>query len=79
MKVSIFITCIVDQVFPEVGVKMVECLTRLGVDVQFNDAQTCCGQPAYNTGYFREARDVARQTLAVLEDDLKTADYVVTP
>jgi L-lactate dehydrogenase complex protein LldE len=79
MKVSIFITCIVDQVFPEVGVKMVDCLTRLGVDVQFNDAQTCCGQPAYNTGYFREARDVARQTLAVLEDDLKTADYVVTP
>jgi L-lactate dehydrogenase complex protein LldE len=65
--------------FPEVGVRMVECLTRLGVDVQFNDAQTCCGQPAYNTGYFREARDVARQTLAVLEQELKTADYVVTP
>lgn len=65
--------------FPEVGVKMVECLTRLGIDVQFNDAQTCCGQPAYNTGYFREARDVARQTLAALEQELTTADYVVTP
>lgn len=79
MKVSIFITCIVDQMFPEVGVKMVECLTGLGVEVQFNDAQTCCGQPAYNTGYFREARDVARQTLRILEHELKTADFVVTP
>jgi L-lactate dehydrogenase complex protein LldE len=79
MKVSIFITCIVDQVFPEVGEKMVDCLTGLGVDVQFNDAQTCCGQPAYNTGYFREAREVARQTLMVLEHELKTADFVVTP
>jgi L-lactate dehydrogenase complex protein LldE len=79
MKVSIFITCVVDQVFPEIAVKMVECLTGLGIDVQFNDAQTCCGQPAYNTGYFREAREVARQTLAVLEHELTTADYVVTP
>lgn len=79
MKVSIFITCLVDQMFPEVGLRMVECLTRLGVSVQFNDAQTCCGQPAYNSGYFREARDVARDTLALLERELTTADYVVTP
>jgi L-lactate dehydrogenase complex protein LldE len=79
MKVSIFITCITDQAFPEIGVRMVDCLTGLGVDVQFNDAQTCCGQPAYNTGYFRGAREVARQTLIFLEHELETADFVVTP
>jgi L-lactate dehydrogenase complex protein LldE len=79
MKVSIFVTCLVDQIFPEIGVKMAECLTRLGVEVQFNEAQTCCGQPAYNTGHFREARDVARQTVTILDQELKTADYVVIP
>ena len=59
MKVSLFVTCIVDQMFPQVGVATVEVLRRLGAEVSFNPDQTCCGQPAFNTGYREEARGVA--------------------
>jgi L-lactate dehydrogenase complex protein LldE len=79
MKVSLFITCLVDQLFPRVGVKTVELLRRCGVEVRFNAAQTCCGQPAFNTGYRREAMRVAAGTLALLEAELEEADYVVVP
>jgi L-lactate dehydrogenase complex protein LldE len=79
MRVSLFITCVVDQLYPRVGEAVVELLTRLGVEVTFNPEQTCCGQPAYNTGYRREARAVAAQTLDLLERELQTADYVVAP
>jgi L-lactate dehydrogenase complex protein LldE len=51
MRVSLFITCLVDQMFPDVGDAMVAMLRRLGVEVGFNDAQTCCGQVAFNAGY----------------------------
>lgn len=79
MRVSIFITCVVDQLYPGVGEAVVGLLTRLGVEVTFNPEQTCCGQPAYNTGYRREARAVASRTLELLERELQTSDYVVTP
>jgi L-lactate dehydrogenase complex protein LldE len=79
MRVSLFITCVVDQLYPQVGEAVVKVLTRLGVEVTFNAGQTCCGQPAYNTGYRREARAVASQTLDLLELELQTADYVVLP
>lgn len=55
MKVSLFITCMVDQMFPQVGAAMVNLLTRLGVEVAFNEEQTCCAQPAFNAGYRKEA------------------------
>src|SRR5437764_12335780 len=79
MKVSIIITCLVDQLFPQVGVDMCEILTRLGLRVEFNSAQTCCGQPAFNTGFRRAAREVALQLLAVCERELETSDYLVAP
>lgn len=79
MKVSLFITCLVDQLFPRTGVKAVELLRRLGVEVRFNAAQTCCGQPAFNAGHRREARRVAAGTLELLEAELGSADYVVVP
>lgn len=79
MKVSIFITCIVDQMFPEVGVAMVEVLRRLGVEALFNADQTCCGQPAFNSGYRAEARQVARHMVEVFERELDRADYIVAP
>ena len=79
MKVSIFITCIVDQLYPEVGLAMSNLLTRLGVEVSFNSEQTCCGQPAFNTGYRREARSVAEQMLKVFASELESVDYVVAP
>jgi len=79
MKVSLFITCVVDQFFPRVGEALVEVLTRLGVEVVFNPAQTCCGQPAFNTGYRTEAREVAARMLELFEGELTRADYVVAP
>jgi len=74
-RVSLFITCLVDQLFPRVGQAMVEVLERVGCQVTFPEAQTCCGQPAYNSGYRREAREVARHFLRVFAD----ADYIVAP
>lgn len=74
-RVSLFITCLGDQFFPEVGECVVRVLERLGVEVVFNSAQTCCGQPAFNTGYTGEAREVASRTLELFDD----ADYVVAP
>ena len=79
MKVSLFVTCVVDQMFPQVGVATVQVLRRLGADVSFNPDQTCCGQPAFNTGYREEARGVAALTVELLEHELESADYVVAP
>jgi L-lactate dehydrogenase complex protein LldE len=77
MRVSLFITCLVDQMFPDVGEAMVATLRRLGVDVGFNEAQTCCGQVAFNTGYRPEARAMAEHFVRVFEND--TADFIVAP
>lgn len=74
-RVALFITCLGDQFFPRVGECVVKVLERQGVDVTFNPEQTCCGQPAFNTGYLEEARGVAARTLELFDD----ADYVVAP
>jgi len=74
-RVSLFVTCIVDQLFPKVGIAMAEVLERAGFEVDFPEEQTCCGQPAFNTGYRAEARDVARHFLRVFRD----AEYIVIP
>ncbi len=74
-RVALFVTCLVDQFFPQVGECTVEVLRRQGVEVTFNPAQTCCGQPAFNTGYGSEARAVAARVLDLFDD----ADYVVAP
>ncbi len=63
-----FVTCVVDQVFPQVGVAITQVLERLGYQVHFPEAQTCCGQPAFNTGYTEEARKIARHFLDVFRD-----------
>jgi L-lactate dehydrogenase complex protein LldE len=75
VKTSLFITCLVDQLFPNVGIGMVEVLERLGVEVEFNPEQTCCGQPFFNTGYRREAAEVARRFLRVFGE----SEYIVAP
>lgn len=74
-RASIFVTCIVDQLFPKIGMAMVDVLERIGYEVDFPEEQTCCGQPAFNTGYRDEARDVARHFLRVFRD----SEYVVVP
>jgi L-lactate dehydrogenase complex protein LldE len=77
MKVSLFVTCIVDQLWPSVAVSAVEVLRRAGCEVEFDDRQTCCGQPAFNTGYRREARRLAEGFVRVFEGS--KADYIVAP
>ena len=74
-RVSLFVTCIVDQLFPKVGMAMADVLERAGCDIDFPEAQTCCGQPAFNSGFREEARDVARHFLSVFAH----SDYIVVP
>jgi L-lactate dehydrogenase complex protein LldE len=74
-RVSLFVTCVVDQLFPKVGLAMVEVLERLGYEIDYPEAQTCCGQPAFNSGFRSEAREVARYFLSVFKD----AEYVIVP
>jgi len=64
---QLFITCLVDSFFPDVGEAMVDVLTRAGVDVEFPHDQTCCGQPPFNAGLRAEARPMAEQTIRVFE------------
>ena len=74
-KVSLFVTCLVDQLFPKVGLAMADVLERAGFQVDFPEAQTCCGQPAFNSGFRDEARTIARHWLNVFQ----SADYIVVP
>lgn len=75
LRVSLFVTCVVDQLFPQVGMAMAAVLERTGCRLDFPREQTCCGQPAYNSGYRHEACSVARHLLKVF----RNADYVVVP
>ncbi len=74
-RVSLFVTCIIDQLFPKVGMAMVDVLERIGYSIDFPEQQTCCGQPAFNSGYREEAAQVARHFL----DTFRDAEYVVIP
>src|SRR5215467_13108393 len=74
-RVSLFVTCMVDQLFPQVGIAMADVLERLGYRVDFPEDQTCCGQPAFNSGYRGEARIVARHFLETFE----TSEAIVVP
>ena len=75
MRVSLFIPCLVDELFPNAGMATLRVLERLGVEVVYPEGQTCCGQPAFNTGYRRVAARVARQFLKAFED----AEWIVAP
>ena len=74
-KVSLFVPCFIDQLLPEVAVDTVKVLRRIGCEVEFREDQTCCGQPAFNTGYWDEARPCAEHFVRVF----KGADIVVCP
>ena len=69
-KVYFYGTCLVDLFFPDAGMAGIQLLRRAGVEVIFPEGQTCCGQPAYNCGYWEEARDVARTQVALFPQDL---------
>lgn len=75
MKVSLFITCLSDAIYPRVGEAMVQILAKYGVKLHFPKVQTCCGQPAFNSGFWDEARGTARTLLEAFDD----SDFVVSP
>jgi L-lactate dehydrogenase complex protein LldE len=74
-RVGLFVTCLVDLFRPSVGFAAVKLLTGAGCDVDVPTRQTCCGQPAYNSGDKATAQQLARQTIAAFE----AHDYVVAP
>jgi len=68
-QVYLFGTCVVDLFYPEAGLDAIRLLEREGLTVHFPQGQTCCGQPAYTSGYTDEAREVARAQLALFAED----------
>ncbi len=75
MKVQLFIPCFVDQLYPQTAFNMVKVLEKACCEVHYNTNQTCCGQPAFNAGFWDEARDVCSKFIK----DFDGADYIVAP
>jgi L-lactate dehydrogenase complex protein LldE len=75
VRIALFVTCLADSLFPQVGQATVRLLERLGHEVTFPQAQTCCGQMHTNTGYLRDALPLVRRYVAVFEG----CDVVVVP
>jgi L-lactate dehydrogenase complex protein LldE len=73
--VSLFIPCLVDQVYPEIGIDMAKVLKHLGYQIDYNHQQTCCGQPGFNAGH----RDEARKVAAKFIDVFTSSDLIVSP
>ncbi len=75
MRVQLFIPCFVDQLYPQTAFNMMKILQKSGCEVKYNTNQTCCGQPAFNAGFWEEARTVGNKFLK----DFDNADYIVAP
>lgn len=75
MKVQLFIPCFIDQLYPETAFNMVKVLEKACCDVEYNTNQTCCGQPAFNAGFWEDAKKVATKFI----NDFEGTDYIVAP
>lgn len=75
MNVQLFVPCFVDQLYPQVAFNMVKVLEKVGCHVTYNSNQTCCGQPAFNAGFWGEAKDVCTKFMK----DFEGSDYIVAP
>jgi L-lactate dehydrogenase complex protein LldE len=75
LKVQLFIPCFVDQLYPATAFNMINVLEKAGCTVSYNTAQTCCGQPAFNAGFWNEARSVCSKFIK----DFSGSNYIVTP
>lgn len=75
MTVDIFIPCFIDQVYPQTGFNMIRILEKCGVEVHYNDEQTCCGQMAFNSGFWEEAKSIGEKFI----HDFSGDHYVVGP
>jgi len=74
-RVHLFIPCYIDQLFPQVGIATVNILESLGCEVIYPEEQTCCGQPAFNSGYFEETVPLADHFL----NTFRSAEFIVAP
>ncbi|HOZ98511.1 MAG TPA: (Fe-S)-binding protein [Niabella sp.] len=74
-NVQIFIPCFVDQLYPQTGFNMVKVLEKFGCNISYNTDQTCCGQPAFNAGFWEESKAVCTKFI----QDFKKAEYIVAP
>jgi L-lactate dehydrogenase complex protein LldE len=68
MKISLFVPCYIDAIYPKVAISMVRILEKLGHTIEFPEELTCCGQPPFNSGYWEDARKSARPVLERLKD-----------
>ena len=75
MNIQLFIPCFVDQLYPDTAFNMIRVLEKAGCTVQYNEEQTCCGQPAFNAGFREDAKEVCIKFLK----DFSGADYIVSP
>lgn len=75
MKVHLFIPCFIDQLYPTVAFNMIKVLEKAGCEVHYNSKQTCCGQPAFNAGFWGESKEVCTKFL----EDFEGAEYIVAP
>jgi len=74
-EVDLFIPCFIDQIFPETGMNMARVLGKAGLKVRYNDNQTCCGQMAFNAGYWDEAKAMGEKFLK----DFNHSRFVIGP
>lgn len=75
MNIELFIPCFMDQLYPETAFNTVKVLEKAGCSVQYNTAQTCCGQPAFNAGFWDDAKTIGRKFL----NDFTEEGVIVTP
>lgn len=75
MNVQIFIPCFVDQLYPTTAFNMIKVLEKCGCTISYNASQTCCGQPAFNAGFWNEAKSVCTKFIK----DFSGSDFIVTP
>lgn len=75
MTIELFIPCFIDQLYPKTAHNTVKILEKAGCKVQYNPQQTCCGQPAFNAGFWEEAKVVGSKFL----NDFSETNYIVTP
>lgn len=75
MNVQLFIPCFVDQLYPQTALNMIKVLEKTGCTVTYNTKQTCCGQPAFNAGFWDEARSVCMKFVR----DFSGSDFIVAP
>jgi L-lactate dehydrogenase complex protein LldE len=75
VNVHVFIPCFIDQLYPTAGFNTIKVLEKAGCSVTYNPEQTCCGQPAFNAGYWGESREVCNKFI----NDFSGAEHIVVP